>query len=293
MLVDVVAVKRTFFEPLPDSILEDRAPLADFLRAQLGAEPAARVFHFPGRGYVQAKQGFVFQHWKAPSFAGYGALCSRLGMPYLNLMDGIPVAQAHESLALAGIAELRSRIEQELAGTTALPPGQRWMDRFGVRWAVTLGSPDETRLQERLEPVWRDGSGQVTVFRNAHAAPLYQWRASDDPAAAASAATTQDHVAARLSKLSWIPSESAGTASLTAPTDGTAFAAIPYYPGWTAWVDGKPQPPRPAPGGGMTVPLSKGDHQLELRFVPLAFHLGACIEAVSLIVLAVLLRWTR
>ena len=54
-------------------------------------------------------------------------------------------------------------------------------------------------------------------------------------------------------------------------------------PGWRAWVDGKPEPILRAYGLFMAVPLSEGGHhQVDFRYEPTAFRLGAFISLLSL-----------
>jgi len=54
-------------------------------------------------------------------------------------------------------------------------------------------------------------------------------------------------------------------------------------PGWRAWVDGKPEPILRAYGLFMAVPLSEGGrHQVDFRYEPASFRLGAFISLLSL-----------
>jgi len=53
-------------------------------------------------------------------------------------------------------------------------------------------------------------------------------------------------------------------------------------PGWRAWVDGKPEPILRAYGLFMAVPLSEGGpHQVDFRYEPTSFRLGAFISLLS------------
>jgi hypothetical protein len=47
-----------------------------------------------------------------------------------------------------------------------------------------------------------------------------------------------------------------------------------FYPGWKAWVDGKPAPLRPANWVGRQVSLAPGAHAVEMRFEPAAVRVG-------------------
>lgn len=56
-----------------------------------------------------------------------------------------------------------------------------------------------------------------------------------------------------------------------------------YAPGWHAWVDGKPESIYRADGLFMAVPLSEGGrHQVDFRYEPTSFRLGAFISLLSL-----------
>ena len=66
---------------------------------------------------------------------------------------------------------------------------------------------------------------------------------------------------------------------------GKGFVAFneSCVPGWRAWVDGKPEPILRAYGLFMAVPLSEGGHhQVDFRYEPTAFRLGAFISLLSL-----------
>jgi len=74
-------------------------------------------------------------------------------------------------------------------------------------------------------------------------------------------------------------------ATLVAPRDGLAVILDPFYPGWTATVDGKPVPILRADFAFQAVPVSAGTHELRLTYRNRWVTLGA---AVSLGTLALL-----
>ena len=74
-------------------------------------------------------------------------------------------------------------------------------------------------------------------------------------------------------------------ATLVAPRDGLAVILDPFYPGWTATVDGQPAPILRADFAFQAVPVSAGRHEIRLAYRNRWVTLGA---AVSLVTLAVL-----
>ena len=70
----------------------------------------------------------------------------------------------------------------------------------------------------------------------------------------------------------------------------------PYYPGWRAVIDGQTAPILRANYILRAIPLSPGEHVVELSFRPLSFTLGAVISAGALIVVIGLLlsmKWGK
>jgi uncharacterized membrane protein YfhO len=55
-----------------------------------------------------------------------------------------------------------------------------------------------------------------------------------------------------------------------------------HYPGWYATVSGAPAPVLRADWNLRAVPVGAGQHDVELRFAPRSFLLGACITMLTL-----------
>ncbi|GIW07398.1 MAG: hypothetical protein KatS3mg060_2203 [Dehalococcoidia bacterium] len=67
------------------------------------------------------------------------------------------------------------------------------------------------------------------------------------------------------------------------------------YPGWTARVDGRPAPVVTADGVFLGVPLSAGQHRVELEYRPTSLFVGAGISAAAWLLVGLLLlrgRWS-
>lgn len=64
------------------------------------------------------------------------------------------------------------------------------------------------------------------------------------------------------------------TAEVTVGNDEMLFTTIPYDNGWQAYVDGKEVPIKAFDDALITIPLTKGTHKIELRFLPEGLILG-------------------
>ena len=76
---------------------------------------------------------------------------------------------------------------------------------------------------------------------------------------------------------------------VTAKTAGFFYLSIPYSPGWSAIIDGKPVTLVRANLGFMGAPIPPGDHSVELRYATPGIRAGLIVSIVSAIVLIVLL----
>ena len=65
------------------------------------------------------------------------------------------------------------------------------------------------------------------------------------------------------------------------------YLADTWYPGWTAYVDGKKTKIYRANYNFRAVPLPPGEHTVVFRYEPLSFYIGACITGVTLLILIV------
>ncbi|MEI6224459.1 MAG: YfhO family protein [Deltaproteobacteria bacterium] len=87
------------------------------------------------------------------------------------------------------------------------------------------------------------------------------------------------------------------TATVVAPRDGLLVIADPFYPGWTATLDGKPVPILRANFAFQAVPVTAGRHELRLAYRNRWVGIGAAVSlgtlALLLAALAVRSRRTR
>jgi hypothetical protein len=78
------------------------------------------------------------------------------------------------------------------------------------------------------------------------------------------------------------------TVRLDAPVDGWLVLSDTWYPGWSAWLDGKPAAIYPANGLFRAVFVNSGIHEVYFAYQPISFYGGLCLSLVSCLVLA----WT-
>lgn len=79
------------------------------------------------------------------------------------------------------------------------------------------------------------------------------------------------------------------TGTVTAARDGMLVTTVPYENGWKLSVDGEPTEIRELAGGALiSVPLSAGDHVIELEFRPPGIAAGTLITAGAILLLILL-----
>lgn len=75
--------------------------------------------------------------------------------------------------------------------------------------------------------------------------------------------------------------------TVTVTEDGILYTSIPYYRGFTAYVDGqKTDIVQLADGALIGLKLTKGEHTIEFKYVPYGFKLGLSISIVGWLIVA-------
>ncbi|HZZ86273.1 MAG TPA: YfhO family protein [Anaeromyxobacteraceae bacterium] len=82
-------------------------------------------------------------------------------------------------------------------------------------------------------------------------------------------------------------------AELDAPRDGLAVVLDPWFPGWSATVDGQPAALVRADYAFMAVPVKAGHHALRLQYRPRLLWPGVALSAAAALGLAAVLGWRR
>ncbi|GFH40188.1 ABC transporter permease [Lactococcus insecticola] len=75
--------------------------------------------------------------------------------------------------------------------------------------------------------------------------------------------------------------------TVTAKTSGDLFITVPYDKGWSAKVDGKSVTVKQAQTGFMRVPVSKGQHKVQLRFVPQGLKAGSICFVIAIVLFTI------
>jgi hypothetical protein len=70
-------------------------------------------------------------------------------------------------------------------------------------------------------------------------------------------------------------------AQIAAPAPGYLVLADTYYPGWQAFVDGRPAPVLHGDWVFRAVPVGAGQHQVEFRFRPLSLIVGGIVSGLA------------
>ena len=74
----------------------------------------------------------------------------------------------------------------------------------------------------------------------------------------------------------------------TADKSGTYMFSIPYEKGWTVYVDGKQVETSPAMGAFLSISTDKGEHEVEMKYMPQGLMPGV---AISLVSVGILTAW--
>jgi hypothetical protein len=137
-------------------------------------------------------------------------------------------------------------------------PDSPLLDRLGVRYLLT---------ERPLSGKWRlVHDGEVPVYENTQAQPRAYL--STSPGAAVS--FTRDEA----DRVVLEASAPARGATLTL-TDS-------YFPGWRAWVDGRPARIERVGEGFRGVVLAAGSHTVEMRYEPASYRVGLFVSLVAL-----------
>ena len=83
--------------------------------------------------------------------------------------------------------------------------------------------------------------------------------------------------------------------NITAAEDGLFYTSIPYVTGWHAYVDGEEVEVTPVGDAMLAFKLSKGDHRIELKYMPEGFKAGVVISLLGLFIfiLMILAAWQK
>ncbi|UCC67828.1 MAG: YfhO family protein [Armatimonadota bacterium] len=186
---------------------------------------------------------------------------------------------AHNSAMIFGLRDihgsdsLRVRRSFELVSGPNLDqanypePDSPLLDRLGVKYLMTRRSVgDGWTLATDVE---------APIYENLEAYPRAYVVAEDGGKHPAAARFERDE-----------PDRVVLTAQADSP--GALVLTDSYYPGWRAWVDGKPVPIELADDAFRAVGLPPGEHTVEMRYDPASFRVGMFVSLLAAALLAAL-----
>ena len=144
-------------------------------------------------------------------------------------------------------------------------PDSPLMDRLGVKYLIT---------RRQVGEGWKPAADvEAPIYENLEAYPRAYVVAEDG---------TEHPDAARFER------DEPDRVVLTAGADwaGRLVLTDSYYPGWRAWVDGRPAPIERADDAFRAVRLPPGEHAVEMRYEPASFRVGMFISLLALAALA-------
>ena len=71
--------------------------------------------------------------------------------------------------------------------------------------------------------------------------------------------------------------------TINSDRDGLFYASIPYEKGWTAYVDGEEVEIKPIGGSMISFDITKGEHDIVLKYVPNGFKPGLAVSIVCML----------
>ena len=77
------------------------------------------------------------------------------------------------------------------------------------------------------------------------------------------------------------------TGKINAKTDGMLMLSVPYREGWKVYIDGVRQETVNAEYGFMAVPVTKGAHEVEVKYENKLYALGAALSIAGVVLSAV------
>jgi hypothetical protein len=167
---------------------------------------------------------------------------------------------------------------------------REWENAFRVSMAPALprvfwaGAWEAHADPDVAAPMLRAASGAVAIVSPEGAAALAAGGVPREAGGMPAGPVSAERVAVEGGRV---------TATLVAPRDGLAVILDPWFPGWSATVDGAPARLVRANFAFMAVPLSQGRHELALTYRNTQVARGFLLSAVTLAALVAVLVWRR
>jgi hypothetical protein len=328
LVVGFLAVRRSAWVPLALTalvvveILVLRMPLHDFASVSIVREPPPIVREITRR----SPEHRDFRLANVPRFFSYIGFASastpgldRLAGLFLSSMDAtsnllwsIPSVNANLALPLERRLAVERLIEAEVRGETPRVPGERFIDGFGVRYAVVHNQHRDRPFADDLTESYFDPDYRFYLLENLYAEPRIRFVPSTDarPVVDAHAAAVALHGGrdgllfveaeegsfpndtrdsrARVGPAAVFASAFSSAERYEAKLDvrvkGFLVVADAMYPGWKAWVDGAPRAILAANALEKAILLAPGKHHVVVEFQSATFRAGRWITCASIVV---------
>jgi hypothetical protein len=298
--LDVLTTKAGLLRFFDSGLLDTGRETAEFLHRAQQSDPTALTAHYQTDSYERRLMTLLFAPPSIPDYEQMIPFCRRNICASLNLLDGLNLVDAHESLPLVRQSAVLDLIQTEIRGEGTLPVGERFIDRFRVRFVISPDSRKPDPIAGDLRAVFEHPAHSPRVFENSQIRAPHEWtrdiewvsdrkqairRLAEQPArlVVESQPIREFPLALRrfIEALPWAVADPGLRFETDRPQPGYVFIPIPPYPGWRARLDGQRTGLLPAHVLGQVVAVPAGAHVIELDFMPYAFHLGVLVTLAS------------
>jgi len=309
LVVEIAATKLWVFRFADAAILTDRPGSI----AAIQAEPDWRDYKISSSNRAGP---YTFIPPNEPSleaaFRGYRPAAAGLA----NLNWDLSSMDGALALALARRGAVEDRLEDEINGRVAQPPGARLIDMLSVRWLVF----QDPIWAPAVRTLWESPDSPIHILRNDAAKPRFQIypacrraasidqaldiltnlpapalviedQGATDPCGGPVTETAGDVPAATFTVLK--AKSTRYRFDISADRPAWFFIADANYPGWTAYLDGRKVPIYSAQILGKAVAVPPGRHELRLRFRAFSFYIGLTITLLTAVSIATVLIRAR
>ncbi len=233
--------------------------------------PLALDERFYDRAYLRFRPGLRLERRDFGGYEGDPLALQRYALVRDAVAGGLRfVGHANVRLYLEDAPKLLPKSPADLAAMVELRKGVFEVSDVApaVAWVPRAELVDDPRAAIRALFGTRPGTAAI----------LERPTLSPEEIAAASRASGAAAVAGKLVELR----RNRVVATVDAPADGVVVVAEAYFPGWEAWVDGKPARIFPANGVFRGILVGAGAHRIEMRYGDNLYLVLAAIELLAL-----------
>ncbi|MBI4423298.1 MAG: YfhO family protein [Elusimicrobia bacterium] len=284
LLVELAATGWGMYPTLPADYYAQAGPVVRRLQERLGG---LRYFHFvdveawpPMRAAIDAPdyERFREELWRAyrQKLFGLANLPYHLAAGSNAAYEPLVPAETERVVSAIRAAAQDRRLAAMLAWAAcrlALTSAELPPHLVGREAALLPG-----RLLDRGTHLWR-------VYEAPAAESRARWLSAGEAPVLEKTLEEAGEPAGKPWELAWLR-EDRFQARGEAPQAGVLFIAEPFYPGWKAYVNGKPQAFTRALGAFLQLPVPAGPARVDFVYRPRSFSLGAAFSILALAALA-------